>query len=87
MTGHPGVQETCWDRGLEATALNSVTIATTVVTMESLRRTGLVCTVIVIMVVAEVAGGYRDEFAQSQGETVSYETCIYQKAKGVLLSI
>lgn len=37
--------------------------------METLRRTGLVCTVIVIaMVAAEVAGGHRDEFAQSQGE-------------------
>ncbi len=68
MTGHPRGQKTCWDRGPGTTALNSVTIATTVVTMETLWRTGLVCTVIVIMVATEVAGGHRREIAQSQGE-------------------
>ncbi|GLD49791.1 A disintegrin and metalloproteinase with thrombospondin motifs 10-like isoform X1, partial [Lates japonicus] len=39
--------------------------------METLRRTGLVCTVIVIMVATEVAGGHRDEFAQSQAAFLS----------------
>ncbi|XP_040897108.1 A disintegrin and metalloproteinase with thrombospondin motifs 10 [Toxotes jaculatrix] len=39
--------------------------------METLRRTGLVCTVIVVMVATEVAGGRRDEFAQSQAAFLS----------------
>lgn len=52
-----------------ATALNSVTIATTVVTMEMLWRTRLVCTVIVVVAAIEVAGGHEDEFARKQGET------------------
>lgn len=37
--------------------------------MEMLWRTGLVCTFIVVMVATQVAGGHKDEFAQSQGET------------------
>lgn len=36
--------------------------------METLWRTGLVCTVIVVMAATEVAGGHTDEFAQLQGE-------------------
>lgn len=37
--------------------------------MEALRRTGLVCTVIVIVFATEAAGGHKeDEPAQSQGE-------------------
>lgn len=36
--------------------------------METLWRTGLVCTVIVIVFATEVEGGHKDEFAQSQGE-------------------
>ncbi|XP_067370061.1 A disintegrin and metalloproteinase with thrombospondin motifs 10 isoform X2 [Channa argus] len=46
-------------------------MATTVVTMETLWRTGLVCTVIVIMAATEVAGGHRAEFAQSQAAFLS----------------
>ncbi|KAM7011971.1 A disintegrin and metalloproteinase with thrombospondin motifs 10 isoform 1-T1 [Tautogolabrus adspersus] len=34
--------------------------------MEMLWRTGLVCSVIIVMVATEVAGGHRDEFAESQ---------------------
>lgn len=36
--------------------------------MEMLWRTGLVYTVIIVMAATEVAGGHRDEFAQSQGK-------------------
>lgn len=36
--------------------------------MEMLWRTGLVYTVIIVMAATRVAGGHRDEFAQSQGE-------------------
>lgn len=39
--------------------------------METLWRTGLVCTVIIVMVATEVAGGHRDEFAQSQAAFLS----------------
>lgn len=36
--------------------------------METLWRTGLVCTVIAIVFATEVEGGRRDEFVHSQGE-------------------
>lgn len=36
--------------------------------METLWRTGLVCTVIAIVFATEVDGDHRDEFVQSQGE-------------------
>lgn len=39
--------------------------------METLWRTGLVCTVIIVMVATEVEGGHRDEFAQSQAAFLS----------------
>lgn len=47
-------------------------MAFTVVTMEALRRTALVCTVIVIAFATEVVGGHKDEFGQSQGESHSH---------------
>lgn len=37
--------------------------------METLWRTGLVCTVIAIVFATGVEGGRRDEFVQSQGES------------------
>ncbi|XP_077441258.1 A disintegrin and metalloproteinase with thrombospondin motifs 10 [Vanacampus margaritifer] len=39
--------------------------------METLWRTALICTVVVVMGAAEVAGGRRDEFAQSQAAFLS----------------
>lgn len=39
--------------------------------MEMLWRTGLVCTFIVVMVATQVAGGHKDEFAQSQAAFLS----------------
>ncbi|KAF3690702.1 A disintegrin and metalloproteinase with thrombospondin motifs 6 [Channa argus] len=50
---------------------NNVTPDLGSVTMETLWRTGLVCTVIVIMAATEVAGGHRAEFAQSQAAFLS----------------
>lgn len=44
--------------------------------METLWRTGLLCTVIAIVFATEVEGGCRDEFVQSQGECVCLSVCV-----------
>lgn len=78
-------QETCWDGGPGTTALSSVTIATTVVTMETLWRTALVCTV--VMVASEVAGSHRNEFVKSQGEMRKSQTSNWTRYVFVVVNI
>lgn len=60
--------------------------------MEALWRTGLVCTVIVIVFATEAAGGRKEDSAQSQGEwridsllDIQDRWCLFVRRTGVYM--
>ena len=78
--GRPRGQETCWDRGPGPTALHLVTIATPVVTMDTLWRT-VACTVMVAVVIAGESESHKAEkSARSQGENEPVTRSHYSNA-------